>query len=72
MVLFEVLSSILQGECAHVLRAVMLEAMPIVLKSIAESILEDFRKDACHGWTHHLTQLEHLLCLVDIKVVRCL
>ena len=63
------LSSILQGECAHVLRAVMLEAMPIVLKSIAESIPEEFRKDACHGRTYHLIQLEHMLCVVDIKVM---
>ena len=53
----------------HVLRAVRLEAMPIVLKRMAEDIPEEVRKDACHCRTYHLTQLEHMLCLVAIKVM---
>ena len=53
----------------HVLRAVRLEAMPIVLKRMAEDIPEEVRKDACHCRTHHLTRLEHMLCLVDIKAM---
>ena len=53
----------------HVLRAVRLEAMPIVLKRMTENIPEDFRKYACHCRTYHLTQLEQMLCLVDIKVM---
>ena len=47
----------------HVLRAVRLEAMPIVLKRMTEDMPEEVRKDACHCRTYHLTQLEHMLCL---------
>ena len=55
--------------CVHVLRAARFEAMSIVLNRMTEDIPEEVRKYACHCRMYHLTQLEHMLCLVDTKVM---
>ena len=55
--------------CVHVLRDVRLDALSIVLKRMTEDMPEEVRSDAHDCRMYHLTQLEHMLCLVDIKVM---
>ena len=51
------------------IEACELEAMTIVLNRMAEDTPEEVRRDACTCRAHHLTQLGHMLCLVDVKAM---